>query len=159
MLTLETCCGYGYDLRREYTLVSRIFKGRPVQHQTLLQTQRSTGPRYLSPIQSGSGKPAPYKLKKRQLFPGLRPVSPGSIASQLWPPKGSELRLQVREYWPDSLFVHYLDSGYFQTYIYLNTTYVCNSSAWFKLTIKLENGGHFDFPHLYIVKTSKLFFK
>ena len=42
-----------------------------------------TGPRYLSPIQSGSGKPAPYKLKKRQLFPGLRPVSPGSIASQL----------------------------------------------------------------------------
>ena len=103
------------------------------------------GLRYLYPIQSGSGKPAPYKLKKRQLFPGLRPASPGSIASQLWPPTGGELRLQVREYWPDSLLVHYLDSGYFKTYIYLNTTYVCNSSAWFKLTIKLENGGHFEF--------------
>ena len=63
LFTLETCCGYGYDLRRESTLVPRIFKGRPVQHRTLLQTQLSTGPRCLSPIQSVSGKPAPYKEK------------------------------------------------------------------------------------------------
>ena len=45
----------------------------------------------------------PPLTKKRQLFPGLRPASPGSIASQLWPSRGGELRLQVREYWPDSL--------------------------------------------------------
>ena len=63
LLTLETCCGYGYDLRRESTLVPRIFKGRSVQHRTLLQTQRSTGSRCLSPIQLVSGKPAPYKEK------------------------------------------------------------------------------------------------
>ena len=63
LFTLETCCGYGYDLRRESTLVPRIFKGRPVQHRTPLQTRRSTGPRSLSPIQSVSGKPAPYKEK------------------------------------------------------------------------------------------------
>ena len=30
LFTLETCCSYGYNLRRESTLVPRIFKGRPV---------------------------------------------------------------------------------------------------------------------------------
>ena len=45
----------------------------------------------------------PPLTEKRQLFPGLRPASPGSIASQLWPPTGGGLRLQAREYWPDSL--------------------------------------------------------
>ena len=39
------------------------FPGRPVQHRTLLYTQRSTGPRCPFPIQSVSGKPAPYKEK------------------------------------------------------------------------------------------------
>ena len=97
LFTLETCCGYGYDLRRESTLVPQIFKGRPVQHRTLLQTQLSMGPRCLSPIQSVSYKPTPYKDV------GLRPASLGSIASQLWPSRGGKLRLQVREYWPDSL--------------------------------------------------------
>ena len=63
LFTLETCCGYGYDLWRESTHVPRIFKGRPVQHRTPLQTRRSTGPRSLSPSQSVSGKPAPYKEK------------------------------------------------------------------------------------------------
>ena len=89
LFTLETCCGYGYDLRRESTLVPRIFKGRPVQHRTLLQTQLSTGPRCLSPIQSVSGKPAPYKDAR------LRPASLSSIASQFWPSRGCELRLRV----------------------------------------------------------------
>ena len=56
---------------RVYT-APRIFKGRPVQHRTLLQTQRSTGPRYLSPIQSISGKPAPYNEKT---------TLPGALAS------------------------------------------------------------------------------
>lgn len=34
-----------------------------MQHRTPLQTRRSTGPRSLSPIQSVSGNPAPYKEK------------------------------------------------------------------------------------------------
>ena len=97
LFTLETCCGYGYDLRRESTLVPQIFKGRPVQHGMLLQTQLSTGSRCLSPIQSVSGKPAPYKDT------GLRPAFLGSKVSQLWPSRCGELRLQVREYWPDSI--------------------------------------------------------
>ena len=83
LFTLETCCGYGYDLRRESTLVPRIFKGRPVQHQTPLQTRRSTGPWSLSPIKSVSGKSPRPLTKKRQLFPGLRSTSPGSVALQL----------------------------------------------------------------------------
>ena len=83
LFTLETCCGYGYDLRRESTLVPRIFKGRPVQHRTPLQTRRSTGPRSLSPIKSVSGKSTRPLTKKRQLFPGLRSTSPGSVALQL----------------------------------------------------------------------------
>ena len=45
----------------------------------------------------------PPLTKKRQLFPGLQPASGGSIASQLWPSRGGELHLQVREYWPGSL--------------------------------------------------------
>ena len=45
----------------------------------------------------------PPLTKKRHFFPGLRPASPGSIASQLWPSRGGEFRLQVRKYWPDSL--------------------------------------------------------
>ena len=60
LFTLETCCGYRYDLRRESTLPD--FQG-PAKHRMLLQIQRSMGPRCLSPIQSVSGKPAPYKEK------------------------------------------------------------------------------------------------
>ena len=45
----------------------------------------------------------PPLTKKRQLFPGLWPASPVSISSQLWPSRGGELRLQIREYLPDSL--------------------------------------------------------
>ena len=66
LLTLETCCGYGYDLRRESTLVPRIFKGRPVQHRTLLQTLY------------GAAVPISDPVGFR-----LAPASPGSIASQL----------------------------------------------------------------------------
>ena len=81
LFTLETCCGYGYDLRRESTLVSQIFKGRPVQHRTLLQTQLSTGPGY------GAAVPISDPVGFRQTTPykdaGLLPASLGTIASQL----------------------------------------------------------------------------
>ena len=40
LFTLETCCGYRYDLRRESTLPD--FQG-PAKHRMLLQTQRSMG--------------------------------------------------------------------------------------------------------------------
>ena len=132
LLTLETCCGYGYDLRRESTLVPRIFKGRPG---AALPISDTVGFRQTRPLQ----------IKRKTTLPGAPASVSGLHSFALWPLTGGELRLQVQEYWPDSLFVHYLDSGYFKTYIYLNTTFVCNSFAWFKLTIKLENGGHFEF--------------
>ena len=85
----------------------------------------------------------PLQIKEKTTLP----VAPASVSGlhsfaaltahrRRAPPSGSGILTR---------FPFCLDSGYFQTYIYLNTTYVCNSSAWFKLTIKLENGGHFEF--------------
>ena len=93
LFTLETCCGYGYDLRRQSTLVPRIFYCQP----NIGRCSRR------SALRSSRFQPNPPLTKKRQLFPGLQPASWGSIASQLWPSRGGELRLQVREYWPGSL--------------------------------------------------------
>ena len=45
----------------------------------------------------------PSLTKKRRLFLGLLPASPGTIASQLSLSRVGEPRLQIREYWPDSL--------------------------------------------------------
>ena len=80
LFTLETCCGYGYDLRRESTRVPRIFKGRPVQHRTPLQTRRSTGPWSLSPIKSVSGRIASSPYKEKTTLPGA-PVSVSGLRS------------------------------------------------------------------------------
>ena len=63
----------------------------PAKHRTLLQMQRS-------PIQSVSGKPAPYKEKTT--LPGA-PASVWGLHS--FAARGGELRLPVREYWPGSL--------------------------------------------------------
>ena len=56
LFTLETCCGYRYDLRRESTLVPQIFKGQP-----------NTGWCFRRSAPWGHGaylrKPAPYKEK------------------------------------------------------------------------------------------------
>ena len=92
LFTLETCCGYGYDLRRQSTLVPRIFKGQP---NTGHCSRRSA-------FRSSRFQANPPLTKKRQLFPGLQPASGGSIASQLWSSRGRELRLQVRECWPSA---------------------------------------------------------
>ena len=92
LFTLETCC-YGYDLRRQSTLVPRSFKGQP-------NAGRCSR---CSALRSSRFQANLPLTKKRQLFPGLQPASGGSIASQLGPSRGGELQLQVREYWPDSL--------------------------------------------------------
>ena len=100
LLTLETCCGYRYDLRRESTLVPQIFKGQP---NTGCCSRRSTLWGCGAYLRYSRFQANPPLTKKRQLFPGPQPVSGGSIASQLWPSRGCELRFQVRVYWPDSL--------------------------------------------------------
>ena len=68
---LETCCGYGYDLRRQSALVPRIFKGKP-------NTRRYSR---CSALRSSRFQANPPLTKKRQLFPELQPASGGSIAS------------------------------------------------------------------------------
>ena len=95
------CCGYGYDLRREWTLPPGF--SRAGQCNTECFSRRSALRGRGAYLRSSRFQANPPLTKKRQLFPGLRPASPGSIASQLWPSRGGELRLQVREYWPDSL--------------------------------------------------------
>ena len=73
LFTLETCCGFGYDLRRQSTLVPRIFNCQP-------NTRRCSR---CSALRSSRFQANPPLTKKRQLFPGLQPASGGSIASQL----------------------------------------------------------------------------
>ena len=73
LFTLETCCGYGYDLRRQSTLVPRIFNCQP---NIGCCSRRSA-------LQSSRFQANPPLTKKRQLFSGLQPASGGSIASQI----------------------------------------------------------------------------
>ena len=58
LFTLETCCGYGYDLRRQSTLVPRNFKGQP---NTGRCSRRSA-------LRSSRFQANPPLTKKRQLF-------------------------------------------------------------------------------------------
>ena len=73
------------------------FHGPTGVHRTPREARCFTGSTTLSP-----GKPlpgSPTLTKKRELFPGLPPTSPGSFASPHWTPeKGANLRSQVREY-------------------------------------------------------------
>ena len=75
LFTLETCCGYWNDPRRQSTLIPRIFNCQP-------NTGRCSR---RSDLRSSRFQANPPLTKKRQLFPGLQPASGGSIASQLWP--------------------------------------------------------------------------
>ena len=73
------------------------FQGTTGVHRTPREARCFTGTTSLSP-----GKPIPGSstlMKKRELFPGLPPTSPGSFASPHWTPrKGADLRVRVREY-------------------------------------------------------------
>lgn len=90
LFTLETCCGYGYGPARDLHLLPRIFKGQ--REFTGRRRNRGafqgTGP-YLgaNPFQGA----LPF-TKKRELFPGPPPASPGSFALPHWTPRGAYLR-------------------------------------------------------------------
>ncbi|CAK8693454.1 unnamed protein product [Clavelina lepadiformis] len=68
LFTLETCCGYGYDLARKLHLLPRIFKGRRELTGHPQETWCFTGHMSLSPGEPIPGSPP--LTKKRELFPG-----------------------------------------------------------------------------------------
>uniref|UniRef100_A0AAY4C4B5 Uncharacterized protein n=1 Tax=Denticeps clupeoides TaxID=299321 RepID=A0AAY4C4B5_9TELE len=90
LFTLETCCGYGYGPARDLHPLPRIF----TDQRELTGRRRNrgafqgTGP-YLgaNPFQGA----LPF-TKKRELFPGPPPASPGSFALPHWTPRGADLR-------------------------------------------------------------------
>lgn len=90
LFTLETCCGYGYGPARDLHLLPWIFKGR----------RELTGRRRNRGAFQGAGPSLganPFQgalpfTKKRELFPGLSPASPGSFALPHWAPRGARLR-------------------------------------------------------------------
>jgi hypothetical protein len=102
LFTLETCCGYGYELVRVRRNLPRIFKVPLVAHgcRENCGTLRLKAKTH-SPCER---IPGPQRLmQKRQLFPELQWASPGRVAlpQQI---RGSErFRNQVLEYGPDSL--------------------------------------------------------
>jgi hypothetical protein len=86
LFTLETCCGYRVRPSTRVTLTHSDFQGPTEALRTPQEPQCSTHAARLSP-----GEPIPgarVLTKKRQLFPALRPTSPSSVASPLWPPRG-----------------------------------------------------------------------
>ena len=101
LLTLETCCGYGYELVRVRRNLPRIFKVPPGARgrrencgalgraKTHSPCERIPGPRRL--------------MQKRQLFPELRRASPGRVALPRRIRGSERFRYQVPEYGPDSL--------------------------------------------------------
>ena len=102
LLTLETCCGYGYELVRVRRDLPRIFKVPPAARgcrencgtlgrkaKTHSPCERIPGPRRL--------------MQKRQLFPELRWASPSRVALPRRIRGSERFRYQVPEYGPDSL--------------------------------------------------------
>ena len=75
----------------------QVFQGPTAVHRTPREARCFTETTSLSP-----GKPIPgstFLTKKRELFPGLPPTSPGSFAlPRSAPQNGTNLRVRVREY-------------------------------------------------------------
>ena len=74
---METCCGYGYDPARKSHTLTRIFKGqkkRTGHHKTAMLYGNNIR------ISARSDSTEFVPNKKRELFPGLLPASPGSFA-------------------------------------------------------------------------------
>ena len=89
LLTLETCCGYGYDpAQRLYTPPD--FQGPAKDNPTPQETWCFTARPSLSPIKSIPGQSR--LKKKRKLSRAPPPASPSSIALPLRPPKRQSLR-------------------------------------------------------------------
>ena len=95
LFTLETCCGYGYGPARKSHKRHQDFQGPTRVHRTPREARCFTETLSLSP-----GEPIPgssFLNKKRELFPGLPPTSPGSFASPPWAP-GRGRRISVAGY-------------------------------------------------------------
>jgi len=75
---MGTTCGESLHTSPGFSRAGQCNTGRRSRRGAL----RGRGPYLRANRFQGS----PPLTKKRQLFPGLRPASPGSIASQLWPP-------------------------------------------------------------------------
>uniref|UniRef100_A0A9J7ZR81 Uncharacterized protein n=1 Tax=Cyprinus carpio carpio TaxID=630221 RepID=A0A9J7ZR81_CYPCA len=90
LFTLETCCGYGYGPARDLHLLPRIFKGR----RELTGRRRNRGAfQGVGPsLGTNPFQGARPFTKKRELFPGPPPASPGSFALPHWAPRGARLR-------------------------------------------------------------------
>ncbi|KAF4094604.1 hypothetical protein G5714_024653 [Onychostoma macrolepis] len=90
LFTLETCCGYGYGPARDLHLLPRIFKGR----RELTGRRRNRGAfQGVGPsLGTNPFQGARPFTKKRELFPGPPPASPGSFALPHWAPRGACLR-------------------------------------------------------------------
>ena len=77
LLTLETCCGYEYERTRK-SISPSDFQGPSGAHRTPHEVWCFTGHQTISP-----GNQIPWCQavnKKRELFPGLLPTSPNSVA-------------------------------------------------------------------------------
>ena len=99
LFTLETCCGYGYGPARKSKTSPQDFQGPTGVHRTPREARCFTATTSLSPVEPIPGSPC--LTKKRELFPGLPPASPGSFALPHQTPtarEGANLRVRVREY-------------------------------------------------------------
>ena len=77
LLTLETCCGYEYEQTRK-SIFPSDFQGPSGAHRTPQEVWCFTDHQTISP-----GNQIPWCQvvnKKRELFPGLLPTSPSSVA-------------------------------------------------------------------------------
>ena len=88
---METCCGYGYGPASEASNLPRIFKGR--RQLTGHRGRRGALQRQHPYLRSSLFQGVRLLTKKRKLFPGLPPTSPGSVALPRMVPKDLLRRL------------------------------------------------------------------
>ena len=102
LLTLETCCGYGYELVRNRRHLHPNFQG-PTDRSWILRELQDSSPKTKthSPCERIPG--ARRLMQKRQLFPEFRWVSLGRFALPRRIRGSDRLRYQVVEYGPHSL--------------------------------------------------------
>ena len=90
LFTLETCCGYGYGPARD----SHLSPGFSRASESAPDAAGDRGAlRARAPIsgRTDSRESLPF-TKKRELFPGPPPTSPGSFALPHWTPRRRHLR-------------------------------------------------------------------
>ena len=101
LLTLETCCGYGYELVRNRRHLHPNFQG-PTDHSWILRELQDSWPtKTHSPCERIPG--TRRLMQKRQLFPEFRWASLGRFVLPRRIRGSDRLRYQVVEYGPHSL--------------------------------------------------------